>query len=276
VDIADNGAADPTTVTRVVTWGDGSSGTITKGQRPTKYYSRAGRFTITLTLTDAAGNKRAVSWPVTITNPVRAKINKAAVWHGEQFKVAFSAVPAGTTRIDLHYGDGTRAVLKGKNQTVAGLYNARARGVRTVAAVYYNRLGATTQIPFGKVSIRVDNWDPRVTITTPKNANRIASWKTLKGTAPDKGSSTRLVFIAPFRATGTKVYCYTAGKKWIRVHNPDAPPAQCGVYVRAVAGKWSLKLNGLQKGSLSIGAIAIDWSDRISEVALKVQQITRN
>ena len=283
VGVADNGVADPATVIRVVTWGDGTSTTLVKGQGAVgKWYGKPGRYTTTLTLTDAAGNKSAKSWPITVTSPVKASLSKSAVWHGERFNVTFKSVPAGTTRIILNYGDGYAYTLKGKNQTIPSMYTRRRvtnttmpAGPVTLTAIYTNRLGNTIPIVIGKVTIRNDVWGPRVTISTPKNANRVSAWKTVRGTATDKGSGVQMVFVAPMRMSGTTLYCYTKGKSWVRVNN-DAQLSRCGVYVRAVKGKWSLSLKGLQRGSFSVAAIAVDWADRDSNIASVSRKLTRS
>jgi hypothetical protein len=283
VGVADNGVADPATVTRVLTWGDGTSTTLRAGQGAvTKRFGKVGRFTTTLTLTDAAGNKTVKSSAITVTSPAKVKISKAAVWHGERFNVTFSSVPSGTTKIVLIYGDGSRYKLKPKNQTIPSVYDRRAgtqttmpAGPVTLTAVYTNRLGDTSPIVIGRVTIRKDSWKPKVSISKPKRAERVSSWKTVRGTASDKGSGLQFVFVAPMRVTGNKLYCYTKGKTWIRVSN-DAQLDRCGVYVRVVKGKWSLSLKGLKKGSFSVAAIAVDWADRTSSIAERSKKLTRS
>jgi hypothetical protein len=122
----DRGAA---AVKRVVNWGDGTTTTLpVTWTAYGKQYTRAGRFPVTLTLTDAAGNQTVLTTAVTVGVPGKFKLNKSSVWHGERFTVAISAVPAGTTRIVLYSGDGYAGVLSGKNQTVTEFYYHRSKG----------------------------------------------------------------------------------------------------------------------------------------------------
>ena len=226
-----------------------------------------------LTLTDKANNSRVVSWPVNVTVPGKTAIDKSSVWHGQRFNVRFSNVPAGTTKITLRYGDGTGIKLAGKDQVVGGIYHLKPNGMPvptnqplTLTAVYTNRLGDTSQIVIGKITIKTDVSVPRFTITTPKNPNRVSSWKTLRGTASDQGSGVYRIALLVARTTGTKDYCYSSKKSWIRVYNDSAPPKACQLYIPVAGGKWSLSLNGLQKGGLVVFGAPIDWASNAGEV----------
>jgi hypothetical protein len=274
----DSGAA---AVTRVVTWGDGSSSTLPATQvTVTKQYTKSGKFPVTLTLTDAAGNKLAVPSSVTVTAPGKFKLNKSSVWHGERFTVAISSVPAGTTKIALNSGDGFTAVLKGKNQTVTEYYYHRYKGALmpagpvSLTAVFTNKYGSTTAIPVGKVTIKRDVWSPHVTITKPSKSSRASSWKTIRGTATDKGSGIPALYVIVLRQSGSKVYCYTPKKTWLRLY-ADTDVSRCLNAVKVSKGKWSLAVKGqAKKTTLDVLAVGQDWSDRTSNTAERVQKLT--
>jgi hypothetical protein len=270
-------------ITRVVNWGDGTTTALAWNQAAiTKQYLKAGKFPITLTLTDEAGNRSVYrSGGVSVIVPGKFKLNKSAVWHGELFTIAISAVPAGTTKIIINEGDGYVYGLKGVNQTVRSLYYHRKNGALMPAgpvnltAVFVNKNGNSAGIPVGRVTIRKDVWNPHVTITKPKKAERISSWKTIRGTATDKGSGVQYVIVVPMKANGSKVYCFTYKKTWMRLYS-DSNYALCGVAVRVTKGKWSLALKGLTKGNFTVIAVAADWSDRDSNVAQVTKKITRS
>jgi hypothetical protein len=279
--VTDNGTWDPGFVTREVAWGDGTTETLFAGQPPVKkLYKQAGKFTVKYTLTDPAGNKKVVEKPVTVTQPVKAAIDRSSVWNGQRFNVKFTSVPAGTTRITLRYGDGTGIHLPGKNQAVGGMYyvfpknkgGGLVTGTMTLTAVYANKAGESSQVAIGRISIKNDVWAPRVSITTPKNPNRVASWTTIRGGASDQGSGVQYVSLGVSRVTGNKPYCYTSKKTWLRIVNDAQMQRQCPIRVRAVNGKWALSIKGMKKGPMSVSAISADWAFRTSGLA----SVTRN
>ncbi|HEY0532030.1 MAG TPA: PKD domain-containing protein [Actinoplanes sp.] len=278
--IADDHSA-ASAITRVVTWGDGTTSRLTPTQVTiAKQYTKAGRFPITVTLTDEAGNAQAIkSAGVAVTVPGKVKLSTTSVWHHQRFNVTFSSVPAGTTKIVVNGGDGYVATLKGKNQTVSKAYYHRYKGALlpagpvTLTATYTNKQGTTTPIVIGKVTIKRDSWNPHVTVTKPSHSERVKSWKTIHGTATDKGSGVHDVIVVPMKASGNKVYCYTSKKKWLRLYN-DTDLGRCGVIVGVSKGKWSLTLKGLTKGAFTVIAVGEDWSDRASNVAQRTKTLT--
>ena len=276
----DRGAAN---VRRVVTWGDGTTSTLPATQASiVKQYVKAGRFTVTLTLTDAAGNKTVVSSVVTVTVPGKFKLSKSSVWHGERFTVTISAVPAGTTNIVFDSGDGYVDAIKPKNQTFTEYYYHRFKGglmpagAVSLSAVFFNKNGGTIRIPVGKVTIKRDVWSPHVTITKPSKSNRAASWKTIRGTATDKGSGIPDLIVIALRKSGSKFYCYTPKKTWLRIY-ADSNLTRCFNYVKVSKGKWALAVKGQKKNTtLDVMAVGSDWSDRTSNTAERVQKLTRS
>jgi len=272
----------PDQITRVITWGDGTTSRLAATQATvTKQFVKSGKFPVTMTLTDAAGNKKTQTSTITVTKPGTFKLNKSAVWHHEIFKVTIGSVPAGTTKIALHWGDGWATALQGRNQTVSGMYYHRYKGPLVPAgpvaltAVFTNKNGSTTPITVGRITIKKDSSKPVLKITTPKNPNRVSSWKTLRGAVTDKGSGGAYVAVIPMKASGGKVYCYTSKKTWIRVYD-DTDLSVCITTVKVTKGKWSLALKGLTKGELFVSAAAQDWSDNVSNGVQVDKKLTRS
>jgi hypothetical protein len=167
VGVADDGVADPETVTRVVSWGDGTSSILSAGQGPmAKQYTRAGTYPVTFTLTDAAGNSTVTTSRVTVTVPGRYRLNTTSVWPGHGFSLTISGVPAGTTKITLDWGDGWVVDYKGANQTVWAYYYHRKnggpliRGVVTLRLTFIDKNGTSSWINAGRGTVKTDKWAP--------------------------------------------------------------------------------------------------------------------
>jgi len=261
----------PDQISRVVDWGDLTPSTnLAAGTAKYAHkYTKTGKFTVKVTYTDAAGNASEVTSAVNVTTPARARLSKTSVWNGERLHVIFSGVPAGTTKIALDWGDSYISNLPGKNQSVRGLF--------TLRATYTNKLGASSAVLIGKVTVKKDTAKPVVKITKPGSANRLKSWKVIKGTVADKGAIAPYVYVWATRITGSKSYCYTAKKQWKRYYGSSGYNKYCTpVEVTITKGKWSMKLPGLKKGTLYVDARAWDWADNASKWASVKAKITRS
>jgi hypothetical protein len=268
-------------ITRTVTWGDGVTSTLTPGAEPIgKRYAKAGKFTVTVTLTDEAGNTATAALAnsvVTVTMPGKTKLSPTSVFTGGIFAITFSSVPAGTTRITLDWGDGYVQNFAGKNQTIRGYYYRTKSGalinggIRTLKAAYTNQNGTSSPILIGNVIIKRDQWIPTVKITKPAKPSKVKSWSTLRGTAADRGAGLYNVQVWVFRTSPAGyTYCYTSKKTW--VYTPDG---SCyGILLNVTKGKWSLKMNKLAKGILEVQAKSLDWTDKQSKQATVIQKLT--
>ncbi|MGX6606914.1 hypothetical protein ACWKSP_33025 [Micromonosporaceae bacterium Da 78-11] len=285
LNIADNGIADPATVGRVVNWGDGTSTRIYRGWVNIPHqYTRAGHFPITMTLTDQAGNAGAVksSGPIVSVPAAKYKLNRYTVWPGQSFTMAVSGVPSGTTKITVDWGDGYAGTYPGRNATINGGYyyhrrnGGLIRGAVTIRVAYTNKFGISSWINAARVTVRTDSVKPTVKVSKPSQSYKASSWKYVRGTVADKGAGAPYVYVWVMRITGKKVYCFTQKKKWLRVYSQTQIENNCwGVPVKASKGKWSLKLGGVQKGTLYIDARAWDWADNASKWSSVKVKITR-
>lgn len=275
----------PDQITRVVNWGDGTTSTLDPNvaEYPHKY-GKNGKFTVTVTFQDAAGNSSQATSAVSITTPGKFKVSKTSVWWNEILTVNFSSVPAGTTKIVFDHGDGYVQTLPGKYQTVRAYYYTRksggyVKGIVRPKATFHNQYGASSAIQIAKLTVKADGWRPTVKIAKPGSSDRIKSWKTVKGTAADKGSGLNRVAVFATRFNGSKVYCYTAKKTWQRVNvNSDSQINKYCVphYVKISKGKWSLSLKGVAKGTLYVDASAQDNTGNWSKFATVKGKITRS
>jgi hypothetical protein len=271
-------------IRRVVNWGDGSSSTLQAGQAPIKkQYAKVGKYTITFTVTDEAGNFSSTTSALNVTKPGTFKLERTSAWLGQRTKITMTGVPSGTTKIAVYSGDGYSMNIKPKSQSWWELYYRHAKtkkiisGKVTPTVVFYNKLGASSSIPVGTITIKKDTWKPVVKVKKPANANRVASWKTVTGTFSDKGSGAPSVFVFVTKNAGGKVYCYTPQKKWKRVTS-QAQLNKCQpVTVKQSKGKWSLKINGLaKKNRVWVDAVTSDWSGNDSKWSSVSATLTRS
>jgi hypothetical protein len=274
----------PEQITREATWGDGTSTTLAAGTpKYTHKYAKNGKFTVTVTYRDAAGNTSKATSVVTVTTPGAVKFSKTTVWWNESFTATFAKVPAGTTKIVFDQGDGWKVTLAGKNQTTRLYYavhrdtHKKISGAVTLRATYYNKYGASSAVVLGKVTVKLDSWKPTTTVKKPKNSNRIKSWKYATGTAKDKGSGVYRVAVYAARLNGDKFYCYSSKNTWKRVTSDAQADKYCVPhYVKAKKGKWSLRLKGVAKGTLWVDAATQDISANWGAFKTVKVKITRS
>lgn len=275
----------PDQIKRVVNWGDGTpitelpASTVTFAHK----YAKNGKFPVTVTYQDAAGNSSVAASAVTVTTPGKFTFSKTSVWRHEIITATFSRVPNGTTKIVFDLADGWVVTLKGKNQTARFYYNLRknsntaVRGIVRPRATFYNKYGASAPILMGRITVKVDSWQPTVTIKKPSSSNRIKSWKYAKGTAADKGSGVYRVAVFGARLNGNKFYCYAANNKWKRVTSDAQATKYCVPhYVKVSKGKWSLRLKGVAKGTLWVDAAAQDKAGSWGKFKTVKVKITRS
>lgn len=279
-DDSDSAAA----LTRVVDFGDGTKVTLTAGQNSLNHqYLKAGSFKVSETLTDTAGATTTLAAKtVAVTVPGRVTLNTHTVWPGGKYTFKIDRVPAGTISIRVNWGDGWMTTQSAKNQTITGYFykykgtNTIVTGRRPLSIQYKNKYGYTSWISAGTINVLKDSWTPAVKITKPSSSNRVKSWSTVRGTVTDKGSGAPYAYIYVTRVSGSKVSCFTAKKKWVRVYNDSQFYSKCtAVSVKVTKGKWSLKVPGQAKGDLYIDAYALDWADHLGYKGLHVK-LTRS
>ncbi|GID25209.1 PKD domain-containing protein [Paractinoplanes brasiliensis] len=268
--VGDNVSVGPE-IKRVVTWGDGSTQTLHHtAKNVTHTYKSSGKKPITLTLTDLAGNKKVAksSGPTVSVPALKYKLNKTSVWAGEKFVWEITSVPAGTKKISVNWGDGRASALSVKKQKVTRYYFTNPSngafvppGTKTLTAYIYNGYGMATPLTVGKVTLKKDSWRPVLKLSVPSKANKASSWKAIKGTASDKGSGIKEMYVAALVIKNNNtIVCYN-GKKWITV--TDANILSCSRPVKVTKGKFSLGLKNTPKGYLGVILAAMDWSGNL-------------
>ncbi|MFC4067400.1 PKD domain-containing protein [Actinoplanes subglobosus] len=255
------------TLSRVVNWGDGTSTVLSPTTfTATKAYSKAGNFQVTVTVTDPAGNNSAIPpRTVAVTAPAGGiSLNKKSVYQGAPFNIKITKVPAGAKTYRIDWSDGSVSTHSVATRALNGAYlhyywkwdaakkkwvrngTGRITGVRALKVAWGNDKGYSTFQTGASINVVKDGWKPTVSIKKPSPSNKASAWKTIRGTATDKGSGLRHVGVTVFRVTSTgKAYCLTPQKKWKRYYTDADVNKYCyatGYKVKVVNGKWSLKL----------------------------------
>ncbi|HWS31117.1 MAG TPA: PKD domain-containing protein [Actinoplanes sp.] len=276
---------EPSALKRIVAWGDGTTTTLSASTTSaTKTYSRKGSFKVTVTVTDPAGNRlvtAAKTVGVTVATGT-VTVSKKTAYHGQRFTVTVKKVPAGATHFLLDWSDGWPSWHKAKNGTALTgsiLYQYRWDaneeeyflvgrkkfvGKRPVKISWYNAKGYSVNQTVGTVNLLKDPWKPTLTITKPSPANKASAWRTIKGTATDKGAGVRFVAFTMLRETPNgALYCLNGKKQWKRYYSGSDQVRLClrsevALWTKVVKGKWTVKVPaGVTKGQ---GVLAYVWT----------------
>nr|GID85851.1 hypothetical protein Ade03nite_47750 [Actinoplanes derwentensis] len=297
--------ADPTDATaklsRVVNWGDGTTTPLAASTTTVrKTYSRKGSFKVVVTVTDPAGNRLVTpAKTVAVTTATgTVTLSKKTVYHGQPFTITTKKIPAGATYFRIDWSDGWASLHKAKNgaaitgrvlyqwkwDAAQGEYvrvGGKIAGKRAIKISWYNAKGYSVNQGVGTLNVLKDSSRPALTITKPSAANKASSWKTIKGTASDKGSGVSYVYMTVQRATSTgKYYCLTKAKKWKRVYSDTDVWNYCysaGVPAKIVKGKWSVTIPaGITKNQMIlVDAWVYDNADLYRDKSREAT-ITRN
>ncbi|MEU4618741.1 hypothetical protein AB0G04_02005 [Actinoplanes sp. NPDC023801] len=289
------------TLKRVVSWGDGTTTTLGATTfLASKSYTKAGSFKVTVIVTDPAGNQSEIpARTVGVSVPAgKISLSRKSIYQGGSFKVNIDKVPAGATKYRIDWSDGWVSVHNASTRRLTGsvLYqwkwdaakkkyvrvgNGRLSGVRPIKISWGSSRGYSTFQTGAWINVVKDTWKPTVSITKPSSPSKASSWKTIRGTAKDKGAGLRHVGVTVFRVTSTgKAYCLTPQKKWKRYYNDADVDKYCyatGYKVKVVNGKWSLKLPaGVARNQfIAVDIWAYDWADHFRQT-YRTAKLTRS
>ncbi|MEV0897951.1 hypothetical protein [Actinoplanes sp. NPDC049802] len=288
-DFQDDTDTDPQ-ITRVVNWGDGTTQTLAAGaSSATKQYTRVASYTITVTMTDRAGNARALTRAVAVANPSgKYSLSRSSVYQGYPFAVKITSLPAGTRYVSIDWGNNYRSSLSPKT----GSYNTsllydwdatngrwdtsrKITGARTLKIAFWNANGWSAYRAIGTVRVQADAVRPSLSITKPSKPSRVSSWKTVRGTASDKASGVTHVWMTVARSTSSgKLYCLTPQRKWKRFYTDAQFMTYCsnnGVRVTVSKGKWAVRMpSGVSRGQFLVYAWTFDRAGNLTERARQV------
>ncbi|GAA1600191.1 ExeM/NucH family extracellular endonuclease [Actinoplanes couchii] len=275
----DDDVSDNAKISRVINWGDGSAAqTLAVGTtKATHAYTKAGSFTVTVALTDEAGNKGAgkvTGSPVVVKAQAGAyKLSTKSIWAKQSVNLTVSGV-TGATKLAINWGDGTTNTITAKNATVSHTYTKA--GTFAVKVTPSNAAGSGKVVAVGSVKVTKDTAKPTVSVTTPKQPAKAASWKTVTGKAADKGLGVATVKVKAIEQRSGAWYYLKAGK-WTKAKSKK--DAQAKATVQTVTpnakGVWSAKLGGVARGTLVITYSATDKAGNTSAVRTHTVRITK-
>ncbi|WIM97019.1 ExeM/NucH family extracellular endonuclease [Actinoplanes oblitus] len=258
------------TIKQVVSWGDGSAAeTLEAGATKAAHaYAAAGSYTITVALTDEAGNTATVSGGTVVVAAQTGKytLDKCLAWSGETVTVQPSGV-TGADSFRVNWGDGT----------VGGLTHAYAKGGSfTVTVTPVNAAGAGQTVKVGSVLVVKDIIAPVAGLTLPRDADRAASWQQVNGTVVDLGSGVDTVSVKLIEQRSGKWYYYAAGTWTVASSEKDASARATAVnaLLDPFFG-WHAAVSGVDKGTLKVSWWATDKAGNQSFVATHTQRITK-
>ncbi|WP_229075894.1 ExeM/NucH family extracellular endonuclease [Actinoplanes sp. DH11] len=256
-------------ISRVVDWGDGSAPqTLTAGATSaTHRYATAGNWTVSVTLTDEAGNTGAASFtgPATVAVAAQAgkyQLNPKLIWETESTDLAFSGV-TGATELTVDWGDGTRTKT---SATAAGVAHAYTKpGFFQVKVTPSNAAGAGKTVTAGVVTVLADFFRPDVRLTEPRNDDRASSWTSVTGTAYDLGAGVADVDVKLIQERSGKWH-YFAGGTWTKASSERDAAAKAQVLstIPDAKGAWNVPVTGVAKGTLKITYSASDKAGNTS------------
>ena len=290
----DGGPAE--SVTRVVSWGDGTSETLPAGTTKLRHtYPRIGTFAVSVQLTDAEGNaapgtfEGAAAVKVAAT-PGTFKLDKKSAWtvkvwnkpvtewreSAATLTLSLAAIPANVSRVRIAWGDGNEQLVARSTTKVTHRFFSGGSPYRVTAAME-NADGRSAPKAVGTFGVRFDDFAPGVKLTVPKSPHKASSWKTVRGTSWDKGAGVTKVVVGLWELRGEKLYYYHwSKKKWTRIgFDSDLPAAGQKSLKPSSKGAWAVAVKGVTKGSLQVSYYSEDSGKNWSGWKDKLQEITR-
>ena len=256
-------------IKRVVSWGDGSPAqTWQTGDTLTHNFTALGRYVPTITLTDQAGNAVTLTLRAAVFGDTAAPVGNFASGPPSAF-ASWSAVtltqesltdnytPTELVERTVSWGDGsTEAWPAGATLT----HRYATAGTFTPTVVMLDEADNSSKTSADPVQVTVDATGPVVTVTKPKAAAKVGSWRTVRGTAKDVGVGTASVAVLAIQKRGAKWFAYDAvTKKW----TGTGTRAKAWKRAKAIAGSldksaWKARVAGLRKGRLELRTTAVD------------------
>lgn len=259
-----------------INWGDGTTGALFDNTTESHAYARSGTFRVTVAVHDLDGTGTAV---FTGTDTVRVapvagtyRLSSRSVWRGldttQAVTLSLGGVPATATKVSIGWDDGTESVVGRTSRPVA--HRFRYSGNHTVTVALVNGAGRSAPRTVGTVKVSTDYTAPSVALKKPAKANRVASWRTIRGTVADRGAGVQAVVVVLAEQRGGRTYYYN-GKTFVKGKVTKAKR----IIVRPSKGTWSVKIKGLKKGTLVVAYAAVDKVGNGSSAKSKVVRLTR-
>jgi hypothetical protein len=254
-------------VTRKVTWGDGSSGELEGAATKLRHaYTKVGTYTVAVALTDTEGNTAPGTFTGTAivkvtATPGTSKVKTAIAYTGTRgasaATITLAGIPSTVSRVKIHWGDGNWSTEKRTAKTATWYY--RSSGTKKVSVALETANGESAPKAAGSIKVIKDGTGPSVTIKKPSKPNKASSWKSITGTASDKASGMDVVQVFAIQWRGSTAYYFRFKTKTWKSYNSERPvPSDGYKFVTVAKGKWKVSLTGIKKGIIQVDAIGWD------------------
>ncbi|MFC3737621.1 ExeM/NucH family extracellular endonuclease [Paractinoplanes deccanensis] len=252
-------------IQRVVNWGDGSAPqTLAVGATTaTHAYAKPGTYTVSVTLTDEAGNSAAAAFMGAPTVLVSAQptghnvLAPTSIWAGQKAVLNVGKVD-GASKLVVAWGDGATTEVAAKGAPVTHTYGTG--GSFKVTVTPWNAAGAGTPATAGTVKVTADKIAPAVSLMVPFRADTASSWRTVHGLVADQGLGVAKVQATLIQERSGKWH-YFDGAKWVKAASQADAAAKAKVLAdtKPVLGiAWKIGVTGVAKGTLKVTYWATD------------------
>nr|WP_221380462.1 ExeM/NucH family extracellular endonuclease [Actinoplanes polyasparticus] len=263
---------------RVVNWGDGTSSAL-DANTATHTYAATGTYTVSVQLTDKAGNTAAAAFEGSpqvkvVAQPGRYLLEPRSIWAGQFTVLAVSKVD-GASKIVVDWGDGASATMSANGALVAHTYTGA--GTFTVKVTPHNAAGAGRAVTAGSVKVTADTVAPVVLLDVPGNPAAASSWRSVSGFAADKGLGVAQAQASLIQERAGKWHFYD-GSKWVKASSQSEAAAKAKVLTDTpslLLGHWSIPVKGVEKGTLKVTYTATDRAGNTAEAKTYTVKVTR-
>lgn len=276
-------------ITRVVDWGDGTTVPWASGATINHTYGALGRYTPTVTLTDAANNANPVSVPAIVIGDTQAPTGSFSVAPGTAW-AAYTAVTVSQSALhddyspdpnitrSVDWGDGAVTSDWTGADTITHVYTAAGTFSPTVTLTDEAH-NASAPLATSGVTVTVDAVAPVVKLLLPTARHSVTAWKSVKGTATDApGTGVKRVSLRAVEKRGTAWFAYKATTKtWVKAGSKAkafAKSRALSLHTTA-SNSWVGKLVGLRKGTLIYKVKATDNVGNASAVVTHKASLTK-
>ncbi|MEV4343639.1 ExeM/NucH family extracellular endonuclease [Actinoplanes sp. NPDC049596] len=252
-------------IKRVVTWGDGSAPeTLAAGTTTaTHKYAKTGTYTVSVALTDEAGNSAAATFQGAATVKVSAQptgrnvLAPTSIGAGQPAVLVVGQV-TGAGKLVVAWGDGATTTVPAKGGVVTHAYTKG--GSFAVTVTPWNTAGAGMPATAGTVKVKADTAAPVVSLTVPFRATEASSWRSLSGLVADAGTGVDKVQATLIQERSGKWY-YFDGAKWVKAASQSEAAGQAKVLADDnpfLGILWNIGVQGVEKGTLKVTYWATD------------------
>jgi 5'-nucleotidase len=259
----------------VVNWGDGST-----SEGLTHTYAKPGSYTVSVQLTDKAGNKATATIQGAAVVKVTAQptgkylLAPQSIWAGQFTVLAVSKV-SGASKLVVTWGDGASADVPATGTLITHTYSKA--GTYAVTVTPHNTAGAGTAAKAGSVKVTADTAAPIVKLDAPRNPASASSWRSVSGFALDQGVGVAQARVTLIQERAGQWHFYD-GSKWVKASSQSDAAAEAKVLTDTpslLLGYWTVNVKGVEKGTLKVTYSATDRAGNTAAAQTYTVKITK-